>query len=379
MSDESVPREEQRPRISLRRDPAPPPPPSPPSPAPSAGEPAPPPADSVDPGVETVKLKMRVPIKSLEPISSAGLAPESGAPASSAPAASRNQIKPGLKPAFEPAAPSTVPMRIPQLTPPASVPPASTTAVRRPGGRPPAGTDLIGQVPSPPVPPSLPAVAAPLPPAAMVPPPIAVPSKSRARKVNLTSIVLSAVGALSLLTAAYFAYLTYFGEANADAVKSSPGAKRPMVAKPTEPASLPVLDESKTIKKLRQAIAAAQASHGESTDTTLAAKTPSESAAATSPDGSVVPPSSISSVPSAIAPAPLAIIEPSSRFRDFVEQLDITGVRVGPPARLFVGGVIYRAGDVIDKSPGVVFVSVDAHAKELCFRDGTGAEIRRRF
>jgi hypothetical protein len=54
-------------------------------------------------------------------------------------------------------------------------------------------------------------------------------------------------------------------------------------------------------------------------------------------------------------------------------------VRVGPPPRLFVEGVTFRAGDVIDAELGVVFADVDTANKELIFKDATGAVVRRHF
>jgi hypothetical protein len=70
---------------------------------------------------------------------------------------------------------------------------------------------------------------------------------------------------------------------------------------------------------------------------------------------------------------------PSPRFRTLIDRLKIAGVRVGPPARLFIGGVTYQEGDMIDDTLGVVFVGVDAKTNELLFKDNTGAVVRRPF
>jgi len=69
----------------------------------------------------------------------------------------------------------------------------------------------------------------------------------------------------------------------------------------------------------------------------------------------------------------------SPQFHAFVDRLKIVGVRVGPPARLFVEGVTFRSGDVIDSGLGVVFAGVDSAANVLIFRDSTGAVVRRHF
>ena len=83
--------------------------------------------------------------------------------------------------------------------------------------------------------------------------------------------------------------------------------------------------------------------------------------------------------PRAAKPAPPPPPPPSPRFRAVVDRLKIAGFRAGPPVRLFVGGVTYQPGDVIDETLGIVFVGFDAKTRELIFQDGTGAEIRRQF
>ena len=88
------------------------------------------------------------------------------------------------------------------------------------------------------------------------------------------------------------------------------------------------------------------------------------------------PGASSSSVPVASAPPPPV---PTLLFRTFVDRLKISGVRTGPPARLFVDGVAYHPGDIVDRSLGLVFVGVDAATSEIVFKDSTGAVVRRRF
>ena len=82
-------------------------------------------------------------------------------------------------------------------------------------------------------------------------------------------------------------------------------------------------------------------------------------------------------MPTPAAPGPVA--GPNPRVRAFVGQLKIGGLRPGPPARLFIGGITFKAGDVIDPSLGVVFVGVDTETNELIFQDPTGAVVRRLF
>jgi hypothetical protein len=89
------------------------------------------------------------------------------------------------------------------------------------------------------------------------------------------------------------------------------------------------------------------------------------------------PPLESAAAPTAAAPPPPPV--PTVMFRTFVDHLKISGVRTGPPARLFVDGVAYHPGDVMDRALGLVFVGVDAATSEIIFKDSTGAEVRRRF
>jgi hypothetical protein len=82
--------------------------------------------------------------------------------------------------------------------------------------------------------------------------------------------------------------------------------------------------------------------------------------------------------------APKSAIPPAgygrnSRFYIFIDQLKIGGIRMGPPPRLFIEGLTYKPGDVIDQRLGIVFVGVNVSAKELVFKDRTGAVVRRRY
>ena len=99
----------------------------------------------------------------------------------------------------------------------------------------------------------------------------------------------------------------------------------------------------------------------------------SKSSAVSTPPPPVV---AAATVQPAGPPAPAG---PSPSFRAFVDQLKIGGFRVGPPARLFLGGVTYTEGDVIDQDLGVIFAGVDSKTGEVVFKDGSGAKLRRQF
>lgn len=74
-----------------------------------------------------------------------------------------------------------------------------------------------------------------------------------------------------------------------------------------------------------------------------------------------------------------AISGRNTRLYIFIDQLKVGGVRMGPPPRLFIEGLTYKPGDVIDQRLGIIFVGVNVSTRELVFKDRTGAVVRRRY
>jgi len=68
-----------------------------------------------------------------------------------------------------------------------------------------------------------------------------------------------------------------------------------------------------------------------------------------------------------------------ARFHFFIDTLKVSGMRFGPPPRLFIEGLVYKPGDVVDQRLGIVFVGLDVTHKVIVFKDDTGAIIRRRY
>lgn len=81
---------------------------------------------------------------------------------------------------------------------------------------------------------------------------------------------------------------------------------------------------------------------------------------------------------SALRPAPTATAR-SARYHFFIDKLKVGGIRFGPPPRLFIEGLTYKPGDVVDQRLGIIFVGLDVTRKEIVFKDGTGTVIRRRY
>ena len=183
------------------------------------------------------------------------------------------------------------------------------------------------------------------------------------------------MGLLVLIGVIYVGYRKY------TAVPVPP--PKPLLVKKPAPAPVEVTPAAKpqttlgqAVEKAREAVAAVE------TNRTAPAGEVIRSAAAPAPAAAQVTPPSSPAAPSVLpppAPAPAVISGPNPQLRTFVEKLKIGGVRVGPPARLFLGGVTYKPGDVIYQPFGIVFVGVDPKTEELLFKDDTGTVIRRRY
>ena len=113
-------------------------------------------------------------------------------------------------------------------------------------------------------------------------------------------------------------------------------------------------------------------------------ETAPEAAMAINPSVTPVP-SAATRVPPALAPAvprpapPPALTARSARFHFFIDKLKVSGIRSGPPPRLFIEGLTYKPGDVVDQRLGIVFVGLDVTRKEIVFKDDTGTMVRRRY
>lgn len=68
---------------------------------------------------------------------------------------------------------------------------------------------------------------------------------------------------------------------------------------------------------------------------------------------------------------------PSPAFIAFAQELKVSAVVQGPPARLMLSGrPAIGAGKVIDEALGVTFAGLDIAQKTILLRDSTGAELR---
>jgi len=72
-------------------------------------------------------------------------------------------------------------------------------------------------------------------------------------------------------------------------------------------------------------------------------------------------------------------LEPSPEFVKWSDELKITGVYQGVPARALIDRRLVRQGEVIEPVMGVKFVGVDARRKHLILQDESGAQVRLKY
>lgn len=78
-------------------------------------------------------------------------------------------------------------------------------------------------------------------------------------------------------------------------------------------------------------------------------------------------------VVAAAAPPP-----PSEAFKGWVENLRVGGVRAGATTRVFIGGIAYATGELVNPQLGIVFESYSTETRRLTFKDKTGAIVEKR-
>jgi hypothetical protein len=83
--------------------------------------------------------------------------------------------------------------------------------------------------------------------------------------------------------------------------------------------------------------------------------------------------------------APHAVTEPeppplpSDAFKNYIIGLRVSGVFQGENARALLNGKMYHLGNMLDPVRKIEFYKIDADAKQLIFRDDTGAIVSRHY
>jgi hypothetical protein len=66
-------------------------------------------------------------------------------------------------------------------------------------------------------------------------------------------------------------------------------------------------------------------------------------------------------------------------FKNYIINLRVSGVFQGENARALLNGKMYHLGDTLDPVRKIEFYKIDADAKQLIFRDDTGAIVSRHY
>ena len=69
---------------------------------------------------------------------------------------------------------------------------------------------------------------------------------------------------------------------------------------------------------------------------------------------------------------------PSAAFKAWVADLKNVSVRAGSAPRVFIGGITYPQGEVVNPQLGIIFEGYDDKRKMIIFRDKSGARVERR-
>jgi hypothetical protein len=194
--------------------------------------------------------------------------------------------------------------------------------------------------------------------------PGAKPERRRAFRIGVYAAALLLLGLVGLGAGAFFR-----------AVKRATEEKRGQVRATAAPAPTPTPPPAPSA--VRGALAGAIAKAAVEVKKAEERKAAVEEIAAPPPRPTPEP--DLSRFPPPSGRAAVAEAGASRAFVAFVESVRISGVFEGAPARALINGRTVRAGGVVDAPLGVVFVGVDVGARQVVFRDATGAFVRKPY
>jgi hypothetical protein len=137
----------------------------------------------------------------------------------------------------------------------------------------------------------------------------------------------------------------------------------------------PTSAAGKAIAQARDAVAAHDKLEKEQGVTSILEEPPAANApqARASTSATPAPVSAPAVAPAAAQPEPPP--QPSAAFRDYVTHLKVSGVFQGEPARALINGKMCHPGDVMEPQRKIELLKIDSDAKQLIFRDFTGATM----
>lgn len=179
-------------------------------------------------------------------------------------------------------------------------------------------------------------------------------------KIAVIAVVVLVLGGVAF--GGYLVYNMFFA-----APELNPYAAPLQAISEPPPAEEPASVAGQLIEQAQEAVAA----HEEGVEAAdEAAEVPAETPAATSPTVTL----DLSD-----APATPSVIEPSAAFRDWVNNVVISGVAETSNPRAFINGVLVKRGDTVDHGLGIVFDDVDPDENLVLFKDPTGAVVGKRY
>lgn len=176
------------------------------------------------------------------------------------------------------------------------------------------------------------------------------------------------LAAILVLGGGFFAYLKLTEE-------PPPPPPRPkLAANPTTP-------QGQAVGAAQAAVEQAKAATVEPVNEVVAAETPPPAPAGSPEPAAATPEPAVVEQPKPEPPKPVAPPPPppaSIAFRAWVENLKIGGLRGGTNPRIFVGGISYQEGEVINPQLGIIFENYNDTTRMITFRDRSGAKVERR-
>lgn len=206
---------------------------------------------------------------------------------------------------------------------------------------------------------------------------VAAAGKPASNKSHTAKLAVTGLAAVLVLGAAGMFFL------GGDEPEPTPA---PVTSAPTPPQNgSPVVDnpqssQGKAVAKAADVVAKSNEARTLPDDDSLAPAT-NESAGATpeTPAGTVTAdaPAPVTPTPQVEAPKPPP--PASVAFRAWVQNLRISSVRPGPPARALIGATTYEAGEVVEPRLGIIFEDYNNETRMIIFKDATGAIVERKI
>jgi len=135
----------------------------------------------------------------------------------------------------------------------------------------------------------------------------------------------------------------------------------------------PTSTYGKAIAKARDVVAAHDKLETEQDASSILNEPPAAPRAIATPDHT----QAVGSEPAGSQPEPPP--PPSETFKQFVINMRVSGVFQGEPVRALINGRTVRLGDVLEPNRKIEFYKIDPEAKQLIFRDFTGATVSRHY